>query len=81
MIWNVITGFLVDICRGYKLFIMGGSTKFSVEFYTLGMDKSWMKESRSSKKYEDGVDLFLKFAIDNGVDPNMISYPCKCVNL
>ena len=40
-----------------------------------------MKESRLSKEYEDGVDLFLKFAIDNGVDPNMISCRCtKCGN-
>ena len=35
-----------------------------------------MKESRLSNEYEDGVDVFLKFAIDNGVDPNMISCPC-----
>ena len=40
-----------------------------------------MKEYRLSKEYEDGVDLFLKFTIDNGVDPNMISCPCtKCGN-
>ena len=45
------------------------------------MDKSWMKESRLLKEYEDVVDLFLKFAIDNGVDPNMISCPyIKCGN-
>ena len=35
-----------------------------------------MKENRLSKEYEDGVDLFLKFMIDNGVDPNMIL--CSC---
>ena len=32
-------------------------------------------------EYEDGVDLFLKFTIDNSVDPNMTSCPCtKCGN-
>ena len=35
-----------------------------------------MKKSRLLKEHEDGVDLYLKFAVDNGVDPNMISYPC-----
>ena len=45
------------------------------------MNKSWIKKSRLSKEYEDRVDLFLTFAIDNRVDPNMISCPCiKCVN-
>ena len=40
-----------------------------------------MKESRLSKEYEDEVDLFLKFVIDNGVDPNMISCQyTKCDN-
>ena len=38
-----------------------------------------MKESRLSNEYEDGVELFLKFAIDNGIDLNMILCPCtKC---
>ena len=45
------------------------------------MDKSWIKESRLLKEYEDGVGLFLKFLTDNGVDPNMISCPyTKCGN-
>ena len=58
-----------------------GSTEFLVEFYTLGTDKSWIKESRLLKEYEDGVHLFLKFVIDNVVDPNMISCPyTKCGN-
>ena len=40
-----------------------------------------MKESRLSMEYGDRVELFLKFTIDNGVDPNMISCPCtKCGN-
>ena len=34
-----------------------------------------MKKSRLSNEYEDEVDLFLKFAIDNGVDPNMVLCP------
>ena len=40
-----------------------------------------MKERRLSKEYEDGVDLFLKFTIDNGIDPKIISCPyTKCGN-
>ena len=35
-----------------------------------------MTKSRSSKEYEDGVKLFLKFVINNDVDLNMISSPC-----
>ena len=40
-----------------------------------------MNKSRLSKEYENRVELFLKFSIDNDVDPNMISCPCtKCGN-
>ena len=77
----MVIGFLVDICKGYKSFIRGGSANFLVEFQTLGMDKSQIKESRLSKEYEDEVDLFLKFVIDNSIDPNMIPCPfTKCGN-
>ena len=33
-----------------------------------------MKKSRLSKEYEDGVDFFIKFAIDNSVDPNITTH-------
>ena len=29
-----------------------------------------MKENKLSKEYEDGVDLFLEFAVDNDIDLN-----------
>ena len=58
------------------MYIKGGSTEFSVEFHTLGMDKSWIKESKLSNEYEDGVDLLLRFRINNDVDLNIISCPC-----
>lgn len=46
------------------------------------MDKSWMLKDRLSKDYEDGVEKFLRFAIENATDPTKIHCPCtKCGNL
>lgn len=41
-----------------------------------------MSKSRLSMDYENGVEYFLNFAIENGKDPNSMSCPCvKCGNL
>ena len=47
------------------------------------MDKDWMSKDRLSREYENGVESFLQFAMENTNDPNMgISCPCaKCGNL
>ncbi|XP_060968549.1 uncharacterized protein LOC115708932 [Cannabis sativa] len=46
------------------------------------MDRDWMKKNRLSKEYEDGVNYFMNFAMQNEKDPTMISCPCmKCGNL
>ncbi|XP_060960875.1 uncharacterized protein LOC115723900 [Cannabis sativa] len=43
------------------------------------MDKSWMKQSRLSDSYQQGVNLFLDFAFKNGSHERKIVCPCvKC---
>ncbi|WCJ31109.1 hypothetical protein M5689_012622 [Euphorbia peplus] len=45
------------------------------------MEKSWMKESRSSKPYIDGVSNFIKFALEKTSIDGAIYCPCrKCFN-
>ena len=45
------------------------------------MDKSWMKKSRISPEYYEGVTDFLKFSSQKTTKDGMISCPCvKCVN-
>ena len=45
------------------------------------MDKSWINKSRSSKEYFDGVQNFIKFAIEKANMNGKILCPCrKCVN-
>ncbi len=45
------------------------------------MDKSWMKKSRMSTEYYEGVNDFLKFSSRKTTKDGMISCPCvKCVN-
>ena len=66
---------------GYISFFRGGSAKLSIEFYILRMDKNWKTKSGLSKEYEDGVELFLNFTIDNDINPKIISCLCtKCGN-
>ncbi|XP_039138748.1 uncharacterized protein LOC120276078 [Dioscorea cayenensis subsp. rotundata] len=46
------------------------------------MDKSWMRKSRLSQEYEDGVEQFLNFAFANSSEDDRIICPCiKCVNI
>ncbi|KAI5323815.1 hypothetical protein L3X38_032888 [Prunus dulcis] len=46
------------------------------------MDKSWMYADRRSREYEVGVEGFLKFAIENSRNVNLIHCPCiKCGNI
>ncbi|XP_039119135.1 uncharacterized protein LOC120255365 [Dioscorea cayenensis subsp. rotundata] len=46
------------------------------------MDKSWMRKSRLSQEYEDGVEQFLNFAFANSNEDDRIICPCiKCVNI
>ncbi|XP_039117866.1 uncharacterized protein LOC120253629 [Dioscorea cayenensis subsp. rotundata] len=43
------------------------------------MDKSWMRKSRLSQEYEDGVEQFLNFAFANSSEDDRIICPCiKC---
>jgi hypothetical protein len=45
------------------------------------MDKSWMKKSRISPEYYEGLNDFLKFSSRKTTKDGMISCPCvKCVN-
>ena len=40
-----------------------------------------MTKCRLSKQYDDEVQFFLKFAVENGIDLNLISHPhTKCEN-
>jgi hypothetical protein len=41
------------------------------------MDKSWMTEHRTSKKYMDGVKSFVEFAAVNTKTPGFKLCPCK----
>ncbi|KAK5834545.1 hypothetical protein PVK06_018427 [Gossypium arboreum] len=46
------------------------------------MDRSWMKLSRVSNAYQNGVQTFLNFAFQNASQENMILCPCKkCGNI
>ncbi|KAK5846200.1 hypothetical protein PVK06_002475 [Gossypium arboreum] len=46
------------------------------------MDRSWMKLSRVSNAYQNGVQTFLNFAFQNANQENMILCPCKkCGNI
>ncbi|KAG8485982.1 hypothetical protein CXB51_019310 [Gossypium anomalum] len=46
------------------------------------MDRSWMKLSRVSNAYRNGVETFLNFAFQNASQENMILCPCKkCGNI
>ena len=41
-----------------------------------------MLKERLSKDYEDGVNSFLRYALENAMDPKKIHFPCqKCSNL
>lgn len=45
------------------------------------MDKSWMHADGRSKKYDEGVEEFLRIGLMNATDPNFIKCPCKkCEN-
>ena len=47
----------------------------------IAIDKSWMKKSRISPEYYEGVNDFLKFSSRKTTKDGMISCPCvKCVN-
>ncbi|KAL3839245.1 hypothetical protein ACJIZ3_023836 [Penstemon smallii] len=41
------------------------------------MDRSWMKQSRASYVYDEGVNKFLDFAFNNASFEEKISCPCK----
>ena len=46
------------------------------------MDKSWMGVDRTTSLYAKGVESFMKFAIENANDTNLIRCPCtKCGNM
>ncbi|XP_062114363.1 uncharacterized protein LOC133825441 [Humulus lupulus] len=46
------------------------------------MDKSWITKDRLSKEYEEGVDSFIKLALENTTDPSRVHCPCrKCSHL
>ena len=46
------------------------------------MNHSWMSKDRRSKDYEDGVENFISFAIQNSAHQNSIKCPClQCGNL
>ncbi|KAL9413833.1 hypothetical protein AB3S75_042343 [Citrus x aurantiifolia] len=46
------------------------------------MDKSWMHCSKMAKEHEDGVEIFMRFAIANAEGSSVIRCPCtKCMNL
>ena len=46
------------------------------------MDKSWMRVDRTTSLYAKGVESFMKFAIENANDTNLIRCPCtKCGNM
>ncbi|XP_057443610.1 uncharacterized protein LOC130735722 [Lotus japonicus] len=43
------------------------------------MDREWMSASRLSQEYEDGVKMFIRFAVEHEEDPTKIVCPClKC---
>ncbi|CAL2259726.1 unnamed protein product [Prunus armeniaca] len=45
------------------------------------MEKSWMLADRRSKEYEEGVEEFLRIALENAIDHERIRCPCqKCGN-
>lgn len=41
------------------------------------VDKSWMKVSRVEAAYIEGVESFIRFAIDHGADPIRFICPYK----
>ena len=46
------------------------------------MNRSWMSKDRRSKDYENGVENFIAFAIQNAANQNSIKCPClQCGNL
>ncbi|XP_062103268.1 uncharacterized protein LOC133814303 [Humulus lupulus] len=46
------------------------------------MDKSWITKDILSKEYEEGVDGFIKLALENTTDPSRVHCHCrKCSNL
>ena len=46
------------------------------------MNRSWMSKDRRSKDYEDGVENFISFAVQNSANQNSIKCPClQCGNL
>ncbi|XP_076937171.1 uncharacterized protein LOC143604642 [Bidens hawaiensis] len=48
----------------------------------MGIDKSWISSDILSNAYEEGVDYFLVFALNNNPISNVIPCSCvKCVNL
>jgi hypothetical protein len=52
----------------------------------MNMDWNWMSANRLSKVYEDGVNEFVKFAVEHAEHPSKIIFPCtkcgflKCAN-
>ena len=46
------------------------------------MDRCWISNDRRSKEYEDGVDCFISFAIQNSTSKISIRCPClQCGNM
>ena len=46
------------------------------------MDRSWISKDRRSKEYEDGVECFVAFAIQNSANKTSIKCPClQCGNM
>ena len=54
-----------------------------IEFtYYRQINRSWMSKYRRSKDYEDGVETFISFAVQNSINQNSIKCLClQCGNL
>ena len=44
------------------------------------MDRTWIKESRMSPTYEEGVEEFLQFASERSRPDEDEKYYCPCIN-
>ena len=58
---------------------------FNIEIYfscVREMDRCWISKDRRSKEYEDGVEYFISFSIQNSTSKISIRCPCiQCGNL
>ena len=66
-----------NVSKSFPFSLFAYVCYIGIEFnYYRQMNRSWMSKDRRSKDYEDGVENFISFAVQNSANQNFIKCPC-----